>query len=81
MAKGQAEVKCRREPRAEVDTFTSKGEILYLNFLSYADLFLDCCVSLILRREDFFLITYENSIFYLKTVSVYIKRELLICEH
>lgn len=60
---------------------TSEGGILYLNFLSYADLFLDCCVSLILRREAFFLITYENSIFYLKTVSVYIKRELLICEH
>lgn len=49
-------------------------------FLSYADLFLDCCVSLILRREVFFLITHENSIFCLKTVRVH-KKELLICEH
>lgn len=28
---------------------TPSGEILYLNFLSYADLYLDCCVSLILK--------------------------------
>lgn len=59
----------------------SEGEGLYLNFLSYADLFLDCCVSLNLRREAFFLITHEKSIFCLKTVSVYMKRESLISEH
>lgn len=49
-----------------------EGEILYLNFLSYADLFLGCCVSLILRREVF-LITHENSIFCLKAVHVHKK--------
>lgn len=44
-----------------------------MNFLSYADLCLDCCVSLILRRKVFFLVTHENSVFCLKTVSMYIK--------
>lgn len=30
----------------------SEGEILYLNFLSYADLYLGCCVSLVLRGKS-----------------------------
>lgn len=61
-------------PEKNVGVFTPfEGEILYLNFLSYADLFLGCCVSLILRREVFFLITHENSIFCLKTVHVHKK--------
>lgn len=50
----------------------SEGEGLYLNFLSYADLFLDCCVSLNLRREAFFLITHEE---------VYILFENSVCVH
>lgn len=35
----------------------SEGEILYLNFLSYADLYLDC-VSLVIRRKTLFLSNY-----------------------
>lgn len=45
-----------------------------MNFLSYADLFVDCYVSLILRRKAFFLIILEYFMFCLKTSSMYIKR-------
>lgn len=46
----------RKYPKLYGNFTPSKGEILYLNFLSYADLYLDCCVSLILRRKAFFLV-------------------------
>lgn len=45
-----------------------------MNFLSYADLSVDCYASLILRRKAFFLIILEYFIFCLKTSSMYIKR-------
>lgn len=52
----------RKNPKLYGNFTPSKGEILYLNFLSYADLYLDCCVSLILRRKAFFLVFIVLSI-------------------
>lgn len=62
----------RKYPKLYGNFTPSKGEILYLNFLSYADLYLDCCVSLILRRKAFFLV-FIVLLFCLKTPT-YIKR-------
>lgn len=61
-----------KHPKLYGSLTPSKGGIPYLNFLSYADLYLDCCVSLILRRKAFFVIIL---VLYILLENIYIYKE------